>query len=66
MLTSGKVKEDVVSMYPELDDLTLPIQLEMFKQTHKAESLHEAKVSYRSSTDSTETSSGVSSFVMRM
>ena len=48
MLTSGKANEDVVSMYPELDGLTLPIQLEMFKQTYKAESLHEAKVSYRS------------------
>ena len=48
MLTSGKVDEDVVSKYPEVDGLTLPIQLEMFKQTYKAESLHEAKVSYRS------------------
>ncbi|XP_028410213.1 uncharacterized protein LOC114532818 [Dendronephthya gigantea] len=48
MLTSGKVDEDVVSKYPELDSLTLPIQLEMFKQTYKAESLHEAKVTYRS------------------
>ena len=48
MLTSGKVDEDVVSKYPELDGLTLPIQLEMFKQTYKAESLYEAKVSYRS------------------
>ena len=48
MLTSGKVNEDVVSMYPELDGLTLQIQLEMFKQTYKAESLQEAKVSYRS------------------
>ncbi len=48
MLTSGKVDEEVVSKYPELDGLTLPIQLEMFKQTFKAESLHEAKVIYRS------------------
>ena len=48
MLTSGKVDKDVVSKYPELDSLTLPIQLEMFKQTYKAESLHEAKVTYRS------------------
>ena len=46
-LTSGKVDEDVVSKYPELDGLTLQIQLEMFKQTYKAESLHEAKVSYQ-------------------
>ena len=30
------------------DSLTLPIQLKMFKQTYKAESLHEAKVTYRS------------------
>jgi hypothetical protein len=35
-------------MYPEHYSLTLPIQLEMFKQTYKAESLHEAKVTYRS------------------
>ena len=48
MLTSGKVDKDVVSKYPELESLTLPIQLEMFKQTYKAESLHEAKVTYRS------------------
>lgn len=48
MLTSGKVDEELVSKYPELDSLTLPIQLEMFKQTYKAESLHEAKVAYRS------------------
>jgi hypothetical protein len=44
MLTSGKVDKDVVSKYPELDSLTLPIQLEMVKQTYKAESLNEAKV----------------------
>ena len=44
MLTSGKVNEDVVTMYPELDGLTLPIQLEMFNQTYKPESLHEAKL----------------------
>ena len=48
MLTSGKVDEELVSKYPELDSLTLPIQLEMFKQTYKAKSLHEAKVTYRS------------------
>ena len=48
MLTSGKVNKDVVTMYPELDGLILPIQLEMFNQTYKAESLHEAKVIYRS------------------
>ena len=41
MLISGKVDEDVASQYPEL-------QLEMFKQTHKAKSLHEAKLAYRS------------------
>ena len=46
MLTSGKVDEDVVSKYPELNGLTLLIQLEMFKHTYKAESLHKAKVSY--------------------
>ena len=48
MLTSGKVNVDMVTMYPELDGLTLPIQLEVFKQTYKAESLHKAKVIYRS------------------
>jgi hypothetical protein len=32
MLTPGKVDNDVVSKYPELDSLTLPIQLEIFKQ----------------------------------
>ena len=36
------------SQYPELDRLSLPVQLEMFKQTYKAKSLHEAKLAYRS------------------
>ena len=48
MLISGKVDEDVASQYPELDRLSLPVQLEMFKQTYKAKSLHEAKLAYRS------------------
>ena len=30
MLISGKVDEDVASQYPELDRLSLPVQLEMF------------------------------------
>ena len=34
-------------MYPELDVLTLAIQLEMFRQTYEPESLQEAKVIYR-------------------
>ena len=41
MLISGKVDEDVASQYPEFDRLSLPVQLEMFKQI-KAKSLHEA------------------------
>lgn len=48
MLISGKVDEDVASQYPELDRLSLPVQLEMFKQTYKAKSLHGAKLAYRS------------------
>ena len=43
MLISGKSDEEVVSSYPEIDGLTLPIQLEISKQTYKEESLHEER-----------------------
>ena len=48
MLTSGKVDIDVISEYPEFDKLSLPLQLGMFKQTYNSNSLHEAKLAYRS------------------
>ena len=47
MLTTGVVDHDVVAKYPEIDECTFPIQLQMFKQTNKAESLQDAKVAYR-------------------
>ena len=47
MLLSGIVVEDVIARYPELDVVTLPVQLEMFKQTYSSKSLHEAKLVYR-------------------
>ena len=75
MLISGKVDENVASQYPELDRLSLPVQLEMFKQTYKAKSLHEAKLAYRSmgtcgalivstSAGSSETPIGMPCFIM--
>ena len=48
MLTSGKVDVDVISEYPEFDKHSLPVQLGMFKQTYKTDSLHDAKLAYRS------------------
>ena len=43
MLISGKSDEEVMSSYPELDGLTLPIQLEISKQPYKEELLHEER-----------------------
>ena len=48
MLTSGNVDVDVISDYPEFDKHSLPVQLGMFKQTYKTDSLHHAKFAYRS------------------
>ena len=48
ILITGKVDIDAASRYPELDSLTLPVQLEMFKHTYKAETLREAKLEYQS------------------
>ena len=45
MLTSVKVDVDVISEYPEFDKHSLPVQLGMFKQTYKSDSLYDA---YRS------------------
>ena len=39
---------DVISEYPEFDKHSLPVQLGMFKQTYKTDSLHHAKFAYRS------------------
>ena len=50
MLTSGKVDLDVISKYPELDKCSLQMQLEMFKQNYKPDTLNDAKLSYRSMT----------------
>lgn len=48
MLTSGRVNKDVVCKYPELDNISLFVQVEMFKNTYKENSLHETKLAYRS------------------
>ena len=50
MLTSGQVDLDVISKYPELDKCSLQVQLEMFKQNYKLDTLNDAKLSYRSMT----------------
>ena len=38
MLTTGVVDHDVVAKYPEIDECTFPVQLQMFKQTYKTAS----------------------------
>ena len=38
----------MISEYPEFDKHSLPVQLGMFKQTYKTDSLHHAKFAYRS------------------
>ena len=47
MLTSGQVDLDVISKYPELDKCSLQMQLEMFIQNYKSDTLNDAKLSYR-------------------
>jgi hypothetical protein len=47
MLLLGKVNSIVVQKYPELQAESFPSQLEMFKHTTKATSLHDAQLAYR-------------------
>ena len=50
MLASGIADVDLISEYPELDRHSLPLQLGMFRQTYKADTLQSAKLAHRSVT----------------
>ena len=47
MLISAALNDDIIDMYPELNAISLPIQLEMFRHTTGTTSLKEAKLAYQ-------------------